>query len=76
MVVADLGIHVQPTPTQFDTMEVAMLRNWFRKLRMACIHPQIGHLQMNGGIVGGAFKSIEDVLKDMKVSLRHLPVKV
>lgn len=75
MLVADLGVHVQPTPAQFDTMEVVVLRNRFRKLRMACIHPQIGHLQMNGGIVGGAFKSIEDVLKDMKVSSRHCHFK-
>ncbi|QRW00441.1 RNA recognition motif protein [Ceratobasidium sp. AG-Ba] len=63
---AELGLPTQPpTRAQLESVDVGTLRSWFRKLRMACIHPQIGHLQMHGGVVGGAFKSIDDVLKDM-----------
>ncbi|KAG9127463.1 Multiple RNA-binding domain-containing protein 1 [Ceratobasidium sp. 392] len=63
----ELGIpHQQPSRAEIELLDVTTLRSWFRKLRMACIHPQIGHLQMQGGVVGGAFKSIDDVLKDMK----------
>ncbi|KAG8745984.1 Multiple RNA-binding domain-containing protein 1 [Ceratobasidium sp. 414] len=63
----ELGVpSQQPTQTQLESLDISTLRSWFRKLRMACIHPQIGHLQMHGGVVGGAFKSIDDVLKDMK----------
>ncbi|KAG8695595.1 hypothetical protein FRC09_009062, partial [Ceratobasidium sp. 395] len=63
----ELGVpNQQPTQVEIESLDVSTLRSWFRKLRMACIHPQIGHLQMHGGMVGGAFKSIDDVLKDMK----------
>ncbi|QRW14958.1 RNA recognition motif protein [Ceratobasidium sp. AG-Ba] len=63
---AELGLPTQPpTRAQLESLDVGPLRSWFRKLRMACIHPQIGHLQIHGGVVGGAFKSIDDVLKDM-----------
>ncbi|KAG8718111.1 hypothetical protein FRC08_005951 [Ceratobasidium sp. 394] len=63
----ELGVpNQQPTQAQLESLDIGTLRSWFRKLRMACIHPQIGHLQMHGGVVGGAFKSIDDVLKDMK----------
>ncbi|KAG8931842.1 hypothetical protein FRC02_002077 [Tulasnella sp. 418] len=50
-------------------LDTAAMRSWLRKLRQACIHPQVGALQQHGPAgarhLGGAVRPIGDVLTMM-----------
>ncbi|KZT58177.1 hypothetical protein CALCODRAFT_495268 [Calocera cornea HHB12733] len=54
---------------QFDASQ---LRTWLLRLRQSCTHPQIGQLHRNDRVLGGALRSIGEVLELMRYQNRQI----
>ncbi|KAG8900823.1 hypothetical protein FRB99_005746 [Tulasnella sp. 403] len=64
----ELGLDARGVPLFEDwELDGALLRSWIRKLRMACIHPQVGALGGQAGpkTLGGTIRPIGEVLATM-----------
>ncbi len=53
-------------------LDASQLRTWLLRLRQSCTHPQIGQLHRNDRVLGGALRSIGEVLELMRYQNRQI----
>ncbi|EJT97111.1 hypothetical protein DACRYDRAFT_119591 [Dacryopinax primogenitus] len=53
-------------------LEVSQLRTWLLRLRQSCTHPQIGQMHRNDRVLGGALRTIGEVLELMRYQNRQI----
>ncbi|KZO97524.1 hypothetical protein CALVIDRAFT_562880 [Calocera viscosa TUFC12733] len=53
-------------------LDISQLRTWLLRLRQSCTHPQIGQLHRNDRVLGGALRSIGEVLELMRYQNRQI----